>query len=203
MTADSVKRRRREGAHNRRQVVAVIGSGEAADPQCEEVGRLIARLGCDLLTGGGGGAMAAVSRAFFETSPRKGIVIGIVPGAVDPLAALEERNDSAVEYELWPGYPNDWVELVIYTHLPDSGREGTRRSSRNHINVLSADAIVALPGREGTESEAWLATRYGVPIVAYGEHGDVTPAGIPLARSLTEVRAFLARHVGPSARTDR
>ena len=28
--------------------------------------------------------------------------------------------------------------------------------------MLSADAIVALPGREGTESEVWLATQYKV-----------------------------------------
>jgi predicted Rossmann-fold nucleotide-binding protein len=69
-----------------------------------------------------------------------------------------------------PGYPNEWVELAIDTHLPDSGTEGTLASRRNRITVLSADAIVALPGREGTESEVWLATQYGVPIVAYGPH---------------------------------
>ena len=32
------------------------------------------------------------------------------------------------------------------THLPSSGAAGTSALSRAHINVLSADVIVALPG---------------------------------------------------------
>ena len=85
------------------------------------------------------------------------------------------------------------MELAIYTHLPDSGTEGTLRSSRNHINVLSADAIVALPGSEGTESEAWLALQYGVPILAYGDHRDGAPHGVRLVQSLDEIRQFLLK----------
>jgi hypothetical protein len=85
----------------------------------------------------------------------------------------------------------DWVELAIYTHLPHSGSDGTLHTSRNHLNVLSADAIVALPGREGTESEVWLATQYGVPIVAYGDHQPSVPHGIAHAPTLDAVRAFL------------
>ena len=169
----------------------MIGSGVSADPHCEEVGRLIASLGCDLLTGAGGGVMEAVSRAFFETSPREGVVIGIVPGTVEPLAAVERRDHVAVKYDVPPGYPNQWIEIAIHTHLPDSGRRGTLGSSRNHINVLTADAIVALAGREGTESEMWLAVQYGVPIVAYGEHREPVPHGIERARELADVREFL------------
>ena len=74
-----VKARAAQGARGRRRVVAVIGSGETANPHCEEVGRLIATLGCDLLTGGGRGVMEAVGRAFFETNPRRGVAIGIIP----------------------------------------------------------------------------------------------------------------------------
>jgi predicted Rossmann-fold nucleotide-binding protein len=216
MSLVDVKRRAESGAHGRRRVVAVIGSGRTADPGCAGLGRLIAALGCDLLTGGGGGVMEAVSRAFFETSPRKGIVIGIIPATVEPLQALEDREAAPIDYELSPGYPNRWVELAIYTHLPDSGSQGTLRSSRNHINVLSADAIVALPGQEGTESEIWLALQYGVPVIGYGTHkapaarkrhgagpsrgsavgGDRgegrPPHGIALAQSLDEVRYFLS-----------
>ena len=142
--------------------------------------------------------MEAVSRAFFETSPRCGLVIGVVPATVAPLESVEEREPGVVEYTLPPGYPNDWVELAIYTHLPDSGLEGTLRSSRNHINVLSADAIVALPGREGTLSEMWLATRYGVPIIAYGDHDPPAPHGIEQARSIDAVRGFLLRTLPPT-----
>jgi predicted Rossmann-fold nucleotide-binding protein len=177
----------------RRPVVGVIGSGRVADPQSAEVGRLIARLGYDLLTGGGRGVMEAVSRAFCETSPRSGVAIGVVPGLVHGLDRLEGRKATDATYELHPGYPNEWVEIAIYTHLPDSGAEGTLRSSRNHINVLSSNAIVVLPGREGTESEVFLAKQYGVPIVAYGHHLGPPPLGVHLASSIDEVEQFLVR----------
>jgi predicted Rossmann-fold nucleotide-binding protein len=191
MSAPGAKQRANARALGRRRVVAVIGSGTTADPSCVEIGHLVATLGADLLTGGGRGVMEAVSRAFFETAPRDGIVIGVIPATVEPLAALERRETTTVEYDLPDGYPNPWVELAIYTHLPDSGHEGTRRSSRNHINVLSADVIVALPGEAGTESEMWLAVQYGVPVVAYGTHRKTVPPGVAHARTLDEVRAFL------------
>jgi predicted Rossmann-fold nucleotide-binding protein len=188
-----MKRRAHAQAVARRTLVAVIGSGRTADPHAAEVGRLIATLGHDLLTGAGRGVMEAASRAFFETSPRRGIVIGIVPAEVHGLRQIEERNAADVRYELPPGYPNEWVELVIYTHLPDTGTDGALRSSRNHLNVLSADAIVALPGREGTESEIWLATQYRVPIVAYGDHQPAPPHGIHLAPTIEAVSDFLTQ----------
>jgi predicted Rossmann-fold nucleotide-binding protein len=193
------KRLGRKNAAGARTVIAVIGSGRAADPAAVEIGQLIATLGHDLLTGGGRGVMEAVSRAFFETSPRRGITIGIVPARVRGLHDLENLNAADVAYELPPGYPNRWVEVAIYTHLPDSGEDGTLHTSRNHVNVLSADAIVALPGREGTDSEVWLALQYGVPIIAYGRHQPAAPHGIPLASTIDEVRAFLERVLsGPS-----
>jgi predicted Rossmann-fold nucleotide-binding protein len=194
-----VKRRVNETAQRRRRVVAVIGSGRSADAHCAELGRMIASLGVDLLTGGGRGVMEAASRAFFETAPRRGVVIGVVPGYVAGLEDLEERSSRDIGYDLQTGYPNNWVEVAIYTHLPDSGPDGTSASSRNHINVLSADAIVALPGREGTEAEMWLATRYGVPIVAYGDHGGGVPHGIQHAPSIAAVRDFLVRSLAPEA----
>jgi len=180
----------------KRRIVAVIGSGHDADPSCAEVGRLVATLGFDLLTGGGRGVMDAVSRAFFETSPRSGLVIGIIPAEVQGLHRLENRTATGVVYEPPDGYPNEWVEIAIYTHLPDSGERGTLRSSRNHINVLSADAIVALPGQAGTESEVWLATQYGIPIIAYGDHRRAPPHGVRRAQSIDEVREFLQRSAG-------
>ena len=195
MTVNEVKRAARARAGRRRRVVAVIGSGRTVDPHCEEVGRLVAQLDVDLLTGGGLGVMDAVSRAFFETSPRAGLVIGIIPAEVDRLYALERREATAVAYRPPDGYPNPWVEVAIYTHLPDSGLEGTLGTSRNHINVLSADAIVALPGDAGTESEMWLAVQYGVPIVAYGAHVTGVPFGIAHAPTLADVRDFLTRNL--------
>jgi predicted Rossmann-fold nucleotide-binding protein len=188
----TVKRMRRE-ARRRRQVVGVLGSGETADECAVEVGRLIAALGCDLLTGGGGGAMAAACRAFAQTPGRVGISIGIIPGSVERMVELERRADSGAEsisYDVDERYPNEWIDLPIYTHLPDSGPAGTLRTSRNHINVLTADALVALPGGEGTFSEMWLALRYGVPLIAYGPHARV-PGGVTTTRVLEEVEKFL------------
>jgi predicted Rossmann-fold nucleotide-binding protein len=195
MNVPDAKRRPNARALHRRRVVAVIGSGTATDPACVEIGQLVASLGADLLTGGGRGVMEAVSRAFFESQPRKGIVVGVIPATIDPLHALERRDARPVAYELSDGYPNPWVELAIYTHLPDSGPQGTLRSSRNHINVLSADVIIALPGEAGTESEMWLAVQYGVPTVAYGAHRSTIPMGVVHARALDEVRAFLLDHL--------
>src|SRR5262249_53504893 len=107
MSIVDVKRRVDRTARGRRRVVAVIGSGRAADASCADVGRLVASLGCDLLTGGGLGAMEAVSRAFVETSPRRGIAIGVVPATVDSIETIEDRRPAQVEYALPPGYPND------------------------------------------------------------------------------------------------
>jgi predicted Rossmann-fold nucleotide-binding protein len=191
MRVPDVKRRAASQVLRRRRVVAVIGSGERADDRCAEVGELIAGLGFDLLTGGGRGVMEEVSRAFFEVSPRRGIVVGVVPADVLGMERLEDRQEGPIGYVLPPGYPNPWVELAIFTHLPDGGEEGTSRSSRNHINVLSADAVVALPGGAGTASEIWLALRYGVPVIAYGEADWDADPGLAYATTLAEVRDFL------------
>jgi uncharacterized protein (TIGR00725 family) len=175
LTARALKDRLRQSAAvRRRRVVGVIGSREDVEAAaCAEVGKLVAELGCDLLTGAGGGVMEAVSKAFCarrEEVGSAGLAIGIVPGAVDPGGV----------YHTPSGYPNPWIDLPIYTHLS--------RLDRNPINVLSADAIVALPGGSGTKSEIDLAARYGVPVVAYGSRA---PAGVERAGHIAEVREFL------------
>jgi predicted Rossmann-fold nucleotide-binding protein len=186
----------------RRPVVAAVGSGTRADRAAGEIGVAIARLGCHLLPGAGGGNMEAVSRAFYETPNRQGLVIGVVPGAVEPSYALAEPHfGQPIQYSPKPGYPNKWVEIPLFTHLPDTGHKGRLPTSRNHIIVLSANAIVALPGGAGTQSEMWLATRYGVPIFAYGQHEEL-PTAARHARTINEVRHFLSEsRLTPSGRT--
>src|ERR671924_912691 len=191
MNVPDVRHRARAEAINRRPVVAVVGSGSKADPGTGEVGVLIATLDCHLLSGAGGGVMEAVGRAFFEAPGRKGLVIGVVPGEVEPFPSAREAEHPQSRYQPKNGYPNRWVEIALYTHLPDSGPKGTLPTSRNHIVVLSADAIVALPGGKGTQSEMWLATHYGVPIIAYGDHSHLPP-GVRLAQTIDDVRRFLA-----------
>ena len=129
--------------------------------------------------------MASVSRAFYETPRRRGLVIGVIPGQVG--SALPK-----------PGYPNRWVEIPIFTHLPLSGTEGREPLSRNHINVLSADVIIALPGGAGTASEVSLALSYRRPVIGYLDSRDQIPslpAEVPMRSSLDEVKEFVRSSV--------
>jgi uncharacterized protein (TIGR00725 family) len=145
------------GARRVRSIVGVMGSGtEGHEALAVPLGRLLADLGVDLLTGGGGGVMLSVSRAFAQVSGRAGLTIGILP-----CASLGDRASTK------PDYPNPYVDLAIRTHLPYGGDLGTDDLSRNHINILSSDAIVALPGGEGTAAEVTLALRYRKPVIVF------------------------------------
>ena len=163
-------------------IVGVMGSGTSDHAErASPLGRWLAQRGVHLLTGGGDGVMAAVSRAFHESPGRRGMVIGILPceeNSIHPKA----------------GYPNEWVELPIYTHLPLSGIRGRDPMSRNHINVLTSDVIIALPGGAGTASEAALALSYNRPIVAYLDRREEIQGlsdDVPVRSSLDEVREFV------------
>jgi len=164
--------------------IAVIGSGtDEHAALAAPVGRLLAQLGVNLLTGGGGGVMTSVSRAFVETPREAGVCIGIIP--------CRSESERARPKE---GYPNRFVELPIYTHLPHSGARGREDLSRNHINVLSPAAIVALPGEEGTASEVSLALDYHKPVIAYAPDAGLIAhfaAGVERTSDLSRVRAFL------------
>lgn len=149
----------------RRNVVAVFGYAEKSlkkirdedtkrykrlVEQAKELGAWLAQQDVHLLTGGGEGTMEAVSQGFYESGNKKGgLVIGIIPGPT-----------------LKGGYPNKWVEVPIYTHLP--GDDPMAETSRNHINVLSANVLVALPGGDGTLAELKLAGKiYKKPIAVF------------------------------------
>ena len=161
-----------------RHTVGVMGSGvDEHDDLARPIGELLADLGVNLLTGGGHGVMTAVSRAYVRSPRASGISIGVIP-----CASLADRGGRK------PGYPNPFVELPIFTHLPLSGDEGTADLSRNHINVLTSDAIVALPGGDGTASEVALARRYGKPVMLFDRTAEID-----------EVRTFLVSHL-PHAR---
>jgi len=167
-------------------VVGVLGAGtEEHAGKAEAIGSWLATQRVHLLTGGGRGTMAAVSRAFQAVPNRAGLVVGIIPSAGDPAVPK-------------PGYPNPYVELAIMTHLPLSGASGTDPLSRNHINVLSSDLLIALPGGEGTASEVALALRYRRPIAAFlDDRSDIPalPATVPVLASLAEVQDFVRRHL--------
>jgi len=130
--------------------------------------------------------MTAVTEAFVSVPGRAGISIGVLP------SSETERGGAP------PGYPNGQVELVIRTHLPSRGQEGISRDSRNHINVLSADVVVVLPGGAGTRSEVDLAVRYNRPCVAFLNHRDQIPGlpeAVPHVTSVEDVATYVFRHV--------
>lgn len=162
-----------------------MGSGVRAHEElAAPLGRRLARLGVHLLTGGGRGVMESVSRAFAEVEERAGVVIGVLPFS-GPDAG--EKVD--------PGYPNRWVEITIRTHL---GQDGAEPDSRNHVNVLTSDVVVALPGSVGTASEVALSVRYGRPVVLFGDLDRVRglPPEVATARTVEEVIAFVCEQVG-------
>jgi len=165
-------------------IVGVMGSGtESHTERAQEVGRWLAQEGVHLLTGGGGGVMSAVSQAFAETPERTGMIIGIIPSASDDPCSGPKA-----------GYPNPWVEIPIRTHLPLSGTRGTDPLSRNHINILSSDVLIALPGSAGTASEVSLALQYRRPLVAYLDtRSDIEglPAEARMESDFQRVQAFV------------
>jgi uncharacterized protein (TIGR00725 family) len=170
-------------------VVGVMGSGDAAHAdKAEPLGRWLATLEVHLLTGAGRGVMEAVSRAFQGVPGRAGLVVGIAPCGDEPAVPR-------------PGYPNPFVELAILTHLHLSGLSGTDPMSRNHINVLSSNVLIALPGGPGTSSEVELAVRYARPVIAFLDtRSDIPalPAEVPAVGTLAEVQDFVQRTLAMS-----
>lgn len=140
----------------RRERVLVVGSGQAGHgyqrfAQC--LGYLLAQRQVHLLTGGGQGIMSDVAEGFCAYSERLGLSIGVLPRNAEDTGARA-------------GYPNEWIDLPIFTHLRnEQGPES--RSSRNWINVLSASRLLIFPGRAGTLAECQLSCQWTeVPRVA-------------------------------------
>ncbi|MCA9937429.1 MAG: LOG family protein [Anaerolineales bacterium] len=117
------------------KVISVFGgssprAGEPAYEQARQVGRLLARAGLAVATGGYSGTMSAVSQGAAEAN---GHVIGVTSAQIErfrPLAA------------------NPWVREEI--------RYETLRDRLLHL-VTQNDGMIVLPGGIGTLSEMTLA----------------------------------------------
>ena len=174
----------------KRPLIGVIGSGQEGHPEFSEpLGSWLAGQDCHLINGGGGGVMRTVSRAFAEAPNRKGNIIGVIPAA-GPCDSPEAR----AAYSSPAGYPNPWIEIPIYTHLSLSGASGKESASRNHIIILTADAVVAFPGGAGTRSEIQLALEYGKPLLILNpdhEWDEFKNTTTPMAGNVEEVFRWL------------
>jgi predicted Rossmann-fold nucleotide-binding protein len=149
------------------KIVGVMASGDDSLRNehrnlAKEVGSTIAKLGFHLLTGGGDGLMKVVGQAFLDekrkllkAKRRAGNLISILRAKELPKLKRGKRSWKA-------NADNGLGEIVIRTHLPFSGNKGSDPLSRNHINALTADLIVILPGGSGTLSELQLASEYAV-----------------------------------------
>jgi predicted Rossmann-fold nucleotide-binding protein len=139
--------------------------------------------------------MEVVCKGFTDVVERPGRCIGILPAEV----SLVHRRYAREEH-----YPNPYVEIPIYTHLDRSGPQGLVLRSRNHINVLTSDAIVVLEGSDGTLSEAHLAVRYQKPVMALlsdmGRMPAIDPLRVRKTDRLEDVEAFIraAKSSGPA-----
>ncbi len=116
----------------RRPLVAVFGSSTIREPgplydEARALGRLLARAGADVITGGYGGAMEACSRGAHEGG---GHVIGVT-------VEIFERRGPA----------NPWVKERVHT------RDLFERL--RHI-LTRADAFIAVSGSVGTLTEVLL-----------------------------------------------
>jgi uncharacterized protein (TIGR00725 family) len=177
------------------KTVGVMGSGRKLDTAvktlADQVGKLLAELKVNLLTGGGGGVMQAVSESFRTAQEANHQYEGIIIGILRP-EGLDDRLIAGLRGK------KNYSDLSIRTHLPFSGDKGTDTLSRNHINALTPDVIIALPGAGGTAGEVTLALRYGTPLIvfspdrlavsAFPEHPDH-------ADTIDEVRAFLLNYL--------
>ena len=189
-------------------IVGVMASGKKEPLEDEEkrlaneVGTAIAELGYHLLTGGGGGSMEAVGQAFLKKK-RKRLAAKRPAGHLISILRAKElpklKKDGKRTWE--PNADNGIGEIVIRTHLPYSGNQGSDPLSRNHINALTADFLVVLPGGSGTLSELQLAWEYGKDIMIYlgeGNVGGKTPKeltknfrDIKIGRNEQELRSWL------------
>ena len=166
-------------------IIGVMGSHRNEWPElAEPLGAWIAAQGCHLLTGGGAGVMTAAARAFCAVAARAGRSIGVLPTDETPPGIFTPR----------PGYPNPWIEIPIVTPL-SFGEGGT--VSRNHVNILSSDVVVALPGNKGTIDEATLAMKFGKPLLCFGPKAGFAdfPHGCAHTDGFDAVTRFLLEHI--------
>lgn len=114
-------------------------------------------------------------------------MIGIVPTI----------SDGGVGFVPQPGYPNPYVDLPILTPLPRMNPDsGPQAISRNYVNVLTSDVIVALPGGAGTLDELSLATRFAKKAICFGRPQDFTgvPSHLEITENFEAVCVFISRH---------
>lgn len=139
-------------------IVGVMGSHEDSwDDYAAPVGRLLAERGFNLLTGAGDGVMTAVAKAFTDVEEREGVAIGILP-------AVDYKGQKLGTEQ----YPNPYIEVPMITPLSAKAQSDAMPFSRNLTNVMTAQALIVLPGAHGTRNEVSLGLMYDKPLIMFG-----------------------------------
>lgn len=137
---------KKAGEKMKKFIVGVIGSREISPEASNafDAGVVVAKMGATLLSGGGPGIMLEASKGAKSVG---GTVVGILP------------SDGPDDDRYSHGYPNEFVDTVIYTGLG---------SARNAIIAKSSDLILAFPGGAGTLSEVFLSKKAGKKVLIFG-----------------------------------
>jgi len=155
--------------------VSVVGSGKPimdtsfAD-LARGVGSIVAQHGCNLVTGGGLGVMEMVAEGFCKTPHRVGRSIGILPGTMSMEGEPVLGQLAPVSITPKDHYPNAFVEVPVYTHLP--GNDPKALTSRNYLNARTGAVMIALQGDKGTQAEIELAVSMKRPVIALLRGGE-------------------------------
>jgi uncharacterized protein (TIGR00725 family) len=173
--------------------IGVMGSGRKKQTElAHPLGEALAHLPVNLLTGGGGGVMYSVSQAFSEVAPREGKVIGVIP----------TKLENGIYIPTSPNYPNPFVEIPIITPLGVFNSDDPNAVNRNYLNILSSDAVIALPGGVGTKQEVGLAQRFNKPVILHGPTSSFSEenfdATLRREEDLTEVLNWVRAEIGNS-----
>lgn len=157
-------------------VIGVLGPGEGAREEDQKtaftVGRLIAKEGWILLTGGRNkGVMHFASKG---ARTEGGITLGILPGG----------NKEEI---------SEFVDIPVVTGMG---------SARNNINVLSSEAVVGIGIGLGTASEIALALKAGKPAILLNQSGSaarffqmIGQKGPWIVKSTEEAIALIKAHL--------
>lgn len=172
------------------KTVGVMGSGrELQSELAEPLGRALAGLPVNLLTGGGYGVMYSVSKGFTSIANRQGLSIGCIPMKETPEGGYQPVSAS---------YPNAFVEVPIYTPLGVFDKNDPDKVNRNYVNILTSDVVLALPGSGGTQQEVSLAMRFKKAVLLYGPKDQFNdfPAELPRADNLDDAMGWVCKNAG-------
>jgi predicted Rossmann-fold nucleotide-binding protein len=141
---------------SRLPIIGLFGSGTKLTPEraalARDIGMLVARLGSHLLTGASYAVTEAAADGFMAVKKRRGVCIGTM-GRATSTAFDRPGSQEAVQY------PNRFIEMVVYTTLPDASH-GQDAPERHWVNIHSSNAVIALPGSVGTHDELQMAATF-------------------------------------------